>query len=76
MNEIHDAKPNDIYVDADGKLWRVLGVCGEPTVLVEEIEKQQPYEPVQKHGGISGWMWEGFKRIYRHEAKPMPVENF
>lgn len=35
---IHDARPGDIYADAEGKLWRVITTCREPTVTVEEVE--------------------------------------
>ena len=64
---VHDAEPNDVYIDAQGKLWRVIAVCGEPTVHVQEIETQQPEHPVRQVGGVSGFMWHGFKRIHRPE---------
>jgi len=35
---VHDAEPGDIYADGQGKLWRVVGICREPTVTVEEVE--------------------------------------
>lgn len=60
---VHEAKPNDVYADATGKLWRVVSVCGEPTVTVQEIETTTPESPVRKSGGVSGYMWHGFKRI-------------
>jgi hypothetical protein len=68
---IHDAEPSDIYVDEAGKLWRVVGVVGEPSVIVEEIETKTPDNPVRKNGGVSGLMWRGWKRIHRPE-KPKP----
>lgn len=68
---VHDAEPNDIYIDDDGKLWRVVGVCGEPTVIVQEIESEIPASPVQRSGGVSGYMWHGWKRIHRQpESAP------
>lgn len=69
---VHDASPQDIYIDAAGKLWRVVSICHEPTVTVEEIEKttDNPYaNRVRKSGGVSGLMWDGFKRIYKWEQK-------
>jgi len=68
---VHDAQPNDVYVDDSGKLWRVVGVCGEPTVIVQEVEPDAPESPVKRSGGVSGLMWNGFKRIHRPE-KPKP----
>lgn len=38
MSTIADAETGDIYADPAGKLWRVVGVCREPTVIVEEVE--------------------------------------
>lgn len=35
---VHDAEPGDIYADEAGKLWRIVGVCREPTVIAEEVE--------------------------------------
>ena len=65
MNDIRDAKPHDVYADAKGNLWRVIGVCGEPTVILQEIEPDADIEPIQLSGGISGQMWQGFRRILR-----------
>lgn len=86
---IHDAEPGDIYVDARGKLWRIISTCREPTVTAEEVEGQvEPFklEPAndqaqaayyayqvpqiikaRQGGGISGLMWQGWKRIWRKE---------
>jgi hypothetical protein len=85
---IHDAEPNDIYVDQDGKLWRVLWTLSQPSVGVEAVEPNgyipppehtvniatgQPLEGVflreHRQGGVSGIMWNGFKRIYRKDKK-------
>lgn len=68
---VHDAQPSDVYVDDSGKLWRVVGVCGEPTVIMQEVETAEPESPVRKNGGVSGLMWRGFKRIHRPEP-PRP----
>jgi len=35
---VHHASPGDIYVDAQGKLWRCMAICSEPTVTFEEVE--------------------------------------
>ena len=35
---VRDAVPGDIYVDPDGKLWRVISTCKEPTVTLEAVE--------------------------------------
>ena len=49
---VHDAEPGDIYVDALGKLWRVIAICRDPTVTVEEVEGHVP-SPVN-YGGVVG----------------------
>lgn len=36
--KIADAQPGDIYADPSGKLWRILDVVTEPTVVAEEVE--------------------------------------
>ena len=56
-----DAKPGEIYVDKEGKRWRVYGICREPMLFVEEDEPSPPNPVVRKMGGVSGIMWEGFK---------------
>ena len=35
---VNDAATGDIYVDAQGKLWRIISVCHEPTIVAEEVE--------------------------------------
>jgi hypothetical protein len=35
---VEDAEPDDIYVDANDKLWRIVSVYHEPTVEAEEVE--------------------------------------
>lgn len=35
---IADAQPGDIYADPSGKLWRILDVVAEPTIVAEEVE--------------------------------------
>ena len=79
---VHDAEPDDIYVDAAGKLWRVIGVCGEPTVIMREIEDVSrddgtvPNPARRISGGVSGLMWQGFKRILRPDKKPRLREEY
>jgi streptogramin lyase len=62
---VHDAEPQDIYVDAQGKLWRCIGMISEPTALFEEVEAEALNINRRQYGGVSGLMWNGFKRIYR-----------
>lgn len=69
MSDVRDAEPGDIYIDATGKLWRVVGVCHEPTVIMKEIETDDRLNVhVRKTGGINGAMWNGWRRIWRIEA--------
>lgn len=91
---MHDAELSDIYVDAEGKLWRCIATCSEPTVSFEAVEGyvQQPPNNMnaaagqavaglyispqaaiikpKKTGGVSGAMWDGWKRIFRPESAP------
>lgn len=71
---VHDAEPGDVYVDAAGKLWRVVSICGEPTVTVQEVETLTPTNEVRKSGGVSGYMWHGFRRIHRPDP-PKPKQT-
>jgi len=91
----HDAEQSDIYVDENGKLWRCIMTCNEPTVTFEAVEGYLPvpqaainqmmaaqnvpmYPPQpalihpRKSGGVSGAMWNGWKRVYRPEPKVIP----
>lgn len=49
MTDIADAQPGDLYIDANGKLWRILEVVREPTVTAEEVEGTlwDPNAPMQ-----------------------------
>jgi hypothetical protein len=69
---VHDAELHDVYADESGKLWRIVGICGEPTVMAQEIESLSPESPVTKRGGVSGFMWKGFHRIHRPLKKYEP----
>jgi hypothetical protein len=73
---MNDAEAGDIYIDAQGKLWRVLGTCREPTVYVQEVETLTPDSPVKRSGGVFGLMWQGFNRIHRPEKRKEPPRNF
>lgn len=72
---VHDADLGDIYADENGKLWRVIAICGEPTVHMQEVETLSPESPVRKLSGISGVIWNGFKRIYRPEPPKFQPEK-
>ena len=71
MTPLADAKPGDIYADANGKLWRVAWCCDQPMVHMDAVEQSQQYHGTgiveHQQGGISGCMWDGFKRIWRKE---------
>ncbi len=42
---VHDSNPGDIYADKDGRLWRVISYCAEPTVYMEAVEPDPPMDP-------------------------------
>lgn len=57
---VHDAEPGDIYADEQGKLWRIVGVCHEPTVIAEEVEGtlHDPHAPAAPNAAQAigvGW---------------------
>ncbi len=60
---MHSAELQDLFIDDDGRLWRVVAICGEPTVTVQEVEPEVPDNPVQMRGGVSGMMWNGLKKL-------------
>lgn len=80
MSEVHQASPGDVYVDKYNKLWRVVSTCHEPTVCMEEVEPEicgglgvmqfsGLRSKAQKTGGMTGAMWEGFRRILPFKAE-------
>jgi len=78
VTNMRDAEPGDIYVDDDGKLWRVVGVICEPSVTVEAVEHEfiiggAPQFP-RRSGGITGHMWHDYQRIYRPSARSAASE--
>lgn len=39
---VHDAQLADVYVDKQGRLWRCIMTCHEPTVTFEAVEGYVP----------------------------------
>jgi hypothetical protein len=72
MMSVHDARPGDVYVDSNGKLWRVVWVCDQPTLSMKAIEPESCASVSERkaEGAITGLMWNGFKRIYRKAETP------
>jgi hypothetical protein len=87
---MNDTNVGDLFMDKQGKLWRAVAYCPEPTLTVEELEPdpqpnpaliQQAFQQMQQPatlplpprkkmtGGVSGLMWQGFKRIYSKEEQ-------
>lgn len=66
MSRINPQHPGEIYEDKDGGRWLVVSMCQEPTVTMQRIEPcwadNQP-APIQQGGGVSGLMWDGFKKV-------------
>lgn len=62
---IHDARAGDLYVDKDGKLWRVLWTCEEPSLGMVEVENRNDSLPPKRtiEGGVSGRIWDGLRKI-------------
>ena len=63
MTTVHEAAPGDVYVDDKGQVWRVEWVCREPTVGMVKLHAPDE-EPNKASGGVSGLIWDCFRRIY------------
>lgn len=63
---VRGARPGEIYEDKNGYRWLVTSTCDEPTVHMQQIVpiwgEDQPRPPSQG-GGVTGGMWNGFKKI-------------
>lgn len=65
-----DALPLDIFVDANGKLWRVVARIDQPSIEMEEIEPSMPGNGrVRKRGATTARTWDGFKLIHRQACE-------
>ena len=60
---VRSAEPNDIYVDPNGKLWRVIALIGEPSVRMREVETVTPDNPVERVHGVSAPLWDGWRKL-------------
>lgn len=67
MSDVAEAQPGDVFVDEAGRIWKVMSKCDEPSVYMECLEKAASEREGESsmRGGVSGRMWDGFKRIYR-----------
>lgn len=52
----HDAELDDIYVDKQGKLWRCISICHEPTVGFEAVEGYVPSSNPNLHAAAQAQM--------------------
>lgn len=56
----------EIYEDKHGGRWLVTSGCREPTVTMQRIMPiwgDNPIAPSSQTGGVSGLIWDGFKKI-------------
>lgn len=66
MIHITTNSPGEIWEDANGQRWLVIGMWDEPTVTMQAIHQQWDENgtpPARKHGGVSGLMWHGFRKV-------------
>lgn len=42
---MENCNPGDLYMDGNGRLWRVIGYCAEPSVTMEAVEPEEPMNP-------------------------------
>lgn len=52
-----------LYIDAQGKLWRVTAFYDSPTVEMVEVEQEVGVLRARLFGSTAGAMWDGFKRL-------------
>lgn len=79
-----DTEPGDIFVDENGKLWRVSWITTHPTTCLEEVEgtlvddaalsafygsPQKHIHKAQRSGALNCLLFEGFKVIHRPKRK-------
>lgn len=57
------ANLGDVYTDAAGGLWRVVGLLSEPSVTMISMVTEGASATMT--GGVTGAMWNGFKRLRR-----------
>jgi hypothetical protein len=66
---VHEAEPGDVYVDGQGELWKIVGICREPTVIADRLTTAFEREggagigQQRQSGGVSGLMWNGFRKL-------------
>lgn len=63
---VHGAAPGEIYEDAQGNRWIVMWTIREPSLCAQRLQpRYRPDDdmPQQQSGGVSGLMWQGFKKV-------------
>lgn len=62
-------QPGDVYRDARGDLWVVQRYCAEPSVEMLRVYSDgvRP-DPEERRAGVSGLLWQGFKKIAEEKA--------
>lgn len=64
--EVDGVRLSDLYEDADGMLWRVVGIATSPTVTVEQVNGA-----AREHHVITSPNWQNrWARRYRAEGFP------
>jgi hypothetical protein len=67
---MRDCDLDDVFADEFGRLWRCVGLFREPTVRLEPLDTPDQGGRSALFGGVSGMMWDGFKKIYSPEKRP------
>ena len=64
--------PGEIYEDKNGNRWLVISICNEPTVRMQRIEPAWNATDIAtvQHGGMTGMMWDGFKKVLDAPGEP------
>ena len=62
---MHNAELQDLFLDENDKLWRVVMTCTHPTVTVEEVEPREGRHRERKGGSVYGQMWFGFRKLVK-----------
>lgn len=53
---ISESNLGDLYMDENGKLWRVIGLLSEPSITMEKVEPEAQPNPAYGNPGGQGGM--------------------
>jgi len=64
---MEDCKIKDVYVDQEGRLWRIIDRIDKPTCVLSAIDLPNGHLVMPIRDVIDSSSWKKFKRVYRPE---------